>query len=88
VAGEKHDGRFMAAGDQGLLEFQPAHSRHCHVQQQAAARRWRMTLARTFVLGNDILKDFAYSSDRADVNQMAFQYFINYNLSKGWYLTW
>jgi len=47
-----------------------------------------MTLARTFVLGNDILKDFAYSSDRADVNQMAFQYFINYNLSKGWYLTW
>ncbi len=26
--------------------------------------------------------------DRADVNQMVFQYFINYNLNKGWYLTW
>jgi len=30
---------------------------------------------------------FAGSSDRASVNQMLFQYFINYNLSKGWYLT-
>ncbi len=27
-------------------------------------------------------------SDRPDVNQMLFQYFINYNLNKGWYLTW
>lgn len=27
-------------------------------------------------------------SDRADVNQMVLQYFINYNLQKGWYLTW
>jgi hypothetical protein len=26
-------------------------------------------------------------SSRADVNQMTFQYFINYNLSKGWYLS-
>ena len=26
--------------------------------------------------------------DRADVNQMLFQYFINYNLSKGYFLTW
>lgn len=26
-------------------------------------------------------------SDRKDVNQMFFQYFINYNLDKGWYLT-
>ena len=29
----------------------------------------------------------AGSSNRADVNQMLFQYFINYNLKKGWYLT-
>jgi hypothetical protein len=27
-------------------------------------------------------------SDLPNVNQMLFQYFINYNLSKGWYLTW
>jgi hypothetical protein len=31
---------------------------------------------------------FAGQSSRADVNQMVFQYFINYNLSHGWYLTW
>ena len=27
-------------------------------------------------------------SDRPDVNQFLLQYFINYNLAKGWYLTW
>lgn len=27
-------------------------------------------------------------ADRQAVNQMVFQYFINYNLQKGWYLTW
>jgi hypothetical protein len=27
-------------------------------------------------------------SDRPDVNQFLLQYFINYNLKKGWYLTW
>jgi hypothetical protein len=26
-------------------------------------------------------------SDRTAVNQMTFQYFINYNLAKGWYLS-
>ena len=26
-------------------------------------------------------------SDRTDVNQMTFQYFVNYNLKKGWYLS-
>lgn len=26
-------------------------------------------------------------ADRPDVNQMVFQYFVNYNLDKGWYLT-
>jgi hypothetical protein len=30
---------------------------------------------------------FAGDSDRADVNQMLIQYFINYNLPHGWYLT-
>jgi len=29
----------------------------------------------------------AGSSDRASVNQMLLQYFINYNLQKGWYIT-
>jgi hypothetical protein len=33
------------------------------------------------------LWSFAGSSSRADVNTMSLQYFINYNLSKGWYLT-
>ncbi len=31
---------------------------------------------------------FAGQSSRPDVNQMLFQYFINYNLSHGWYITW
>jgi hypothetical protein len=31
---------------------------------------------------------FAGQSSRKDVNQMLFQYFINYNLQKGWYITW
>jgi hypothetical protein len=36
---------------------------------------------------NDVFS-FAGQSSRADVNQMLFQYFINYNLNKGWFLTW
>jgi hypothetical protein len=31
---------------------------------------------------------FAGQSSRANVNQMLFQYFINYNLQKGWFITW
>ena len=31
--------------------------------------------------------DFAGPSDEEDVNSMLFQYFVNYNLSNGWYLT-
>jgi hypothetical protein len=31
---------------------------------------------------------FAGQSSRPDVNQMVFQYFINYNLKKGYYITW
>jgi hypothetical protein len=31
---------------------------------------------------------FAGQSQRADVNQMTLQYFINYNLKKGYYITW
>ena len=30
---------------------------------------------------------FAGDSDAADVNKFVFQYFINYNLDNGWYLT-
>jgi hypothetical protein len=33
------------------------------------------------------LWSFAGSSDRAGVNTMSLQYFVNYNLSKGWFLT-
>lgn len=31
---------------------------------------------------------FAGQSSRPDVNQLVFQYFINYNLQHGWYITW
>jgi hypothetical protein len=31
---------------------------------------------------------FAGQSARPAVNQMLFQYFINYNLNRGWYITW
>ena len=31
---------------------------------------------------------FAGQASRPDVNQMLFQYFINYNLPHGWYITW
>jgi hypothetical protein len=31
---------------------------------------------------------FAGQSSRPAVNQMLFQYFINYNLQKGWFITW
>lgn len=39
------------------------------------------------VLVNNVWS-FAGQSRRPDVNQMTFQYFINYNLPKGWYITW
>jgi hypothetical protein len=38
------------------------------------------------VLVNDVWS-VAGPSDRQDVNQMTFQYFVNYNLKKGWYLS-
>ena len=39
------------------------------------------------VLANN-LWSVAGSGSRPDVNQFLFQYFINYNLKKGWYITW
>ena len=33
------------------------------------------------------LWSFSGDSDREDVNQFLFQYFINYNMAEGWYLT-
>jgi hypothetical protein len=39
------------------------------------------------VLVNNVWS-FAGQSARPDVNQMLFQYFINYNLKKGYYITW
>jgi hypothetical protein len=33
------------------------------------------------------LWSFAGSSSRADVNTMSLQYFVNYNMQKGWFLT-
>ena len=36
VAGDEHDRQAAAARDQGLLQLQPAHARHAHVEQQAA----------------------------------------------------
>jgi hypothetical protein len=39
------------------------------------------------VLANNVWS-VAGSGSRPDVNQFLLQYFINYNLKKGWYLTW
>jgi hypothetical protein len=39
------------------------------------------------VLANNVW-GIAGHSDLPDVNQFLLQYFINYNLQKGWYLTW
>ena len=38
------------------------------------------------ILGQNIWS-FAGDGDRSDVNQMLIQYFVNYNLPDGWYLT-
>ncbi len=48
-----------------------------------------LAMPRSFVLGvlvNNIWS-IAGSGSRTDVNQMLLQYFINYNMKKGWYLT-
>jgi hypothetical protein len=48
-----------------------------------------LTMPGSFVMGvlvNNIWS-IAGSGSRADVNQMLLQYFINYNMKKGWYLT-
>src|SRR5271165_870924 len=39
------------------------------------------------ILANNVWS-VAGSGSRPDVNQFLFQYFINYNLKKGWFLTW
>jgi hypothetical protein len=39
------------------------------------------------VLANNVWS-VAGSGSRPDINQFLFQYFINYNLKKGWYVTW
>jgi hypothetical protein len=39
------------------------------------------------VLANNVWS-VAGSGSRPDVNQFLLQYFINYNLKKGWYITW
>jgi hypothetical protein len=39
------------------------------------------------ILANNVWS-VAGSGSRPDVNQFLFQYFINYNLKKGWYITW
>jgi len=39
------------------------------------------------ILANNVWS-VAGSGSRPDVNQFLFQYFINYNLKKGWHVTW
>ena len=48
-----------------------------------------LTMPGNWVLGMlaQNIWSFAGSSDAADVRKFTFQYFINYNLSAGWYLT-
>ena len=48
-----------------------------------------LTIQGPWVIGGLVsnLWSFAGDDDRADVNQLLFQYFINYNLPQGWYLS-
>jgi hypothetical protein len=48
-----------------------------------------LTIQGPWVVGGLVnnLWSYAGDDDRADVNQFLFQYFINYNLPKGWYLS-
>ena len=48
-----------------------------------------LTIQGPWVIGGLVnnLWSFAGDSDREDVNQFLFQYFINYNMAEGWYLT-
>jgi hypothetical protein len=48
-----------------------------------------LTINGPWVIGSlaSNLWSYARDSDRADVNQFLFQYFINYNLADGWYLS-
>ena len=48
-----------------------------------------LTMQGPWVIGGLVsnLWSYAGDSDRDDVNQFLFQYFINYNMSEGWYLT-
>ncbi|NQT82616.1 neuromedin U [bacterium] len=48
-----------------------------------------LTMPGRWVLGGLVsnLWSFAGDSDRAHVNQMLLQHFVNYNFDKGWYLT-
>ena len=48
-----------------------------------------LTMPGNWVLGALVqnIWSFAGSSNAADVNKLTFQYFINYNISNGWYLT-
>ena len=48
-----------------------------------------LTIQGPWVIGGLVsnLWSFAGDDDRADVNQFLFQYFINYNMADGWYLS-
>ena len=48
-----------------------------------------LTIQGPWVIGGLVsnLWSFAGDGDRADVNQLLFQYFINYNMADGWYLS-
>jgi hypothetical protein len=48
-----------------------------------------LTMPGKWVLGALVYNiwDFAGPSEEEDVNSMVFQYFVNYNLDKGWYLS-
>ena len=48
-----------------------------------------LTIKGPWVIGGLVnnLWSFAGDDDRADVNQFLFQYFINYNMADGWYLS-
>ena len=55
----------------------------------AGASALALTIKGPWVVGGLVSNtwSFAGDDDRADVNQFLFQYFINYNMADGWYLS-
>ena len=72
-----------------VLDF-PTHSDSLGSEKwSAGVAALALTMPGSWVIGALVQNMWSYAgpSDAADVNKFVFQYFINYNLPKGWYLS-